>query len=276
MTANLLARHALAIVENSPYPLLIMDNSRRALACNAAFAALVGDAWAAELTGGTGADLADHPARALLGEAASICWTDRHGKPRHFEIVSISFDDEQGLQARLYVDITRQLELEHANGELDEQLRQNVLTDPTTGLLNRRGVMLALEPQVARSRRYNSPISVVMLEALCPQECDSIRLHIARLLKDQLRWADLIGYSDRQEFMLILPETTAEAAVRLADKLARRVQEMVERELDGLTVDTCCGVTGWRRSDSAESLLGRAASALADARSANDRHAIAL
>jgi diguanylate cyclase (GGDEF)-like protein len=276
MTANLSAQHALALIENSPFPLLITDGQGRVLNYNLAFAQLVGPSQAGELQGNRYADLDNHPARPLLGSETTICWTGRHGERKHFEITTINLDHDDAMHARIYIDISRQVELELAHDTLNEELRQNILTDRITGLLNQRGVMLALEPQVARCRRYNSPIAVIMMDVTCEENEDSVRLHIARLLKDQLRWADLIGCSEQREFMLILPETTPEAAVRLADKLTRRVAEMAAQELGGQPVDTCYGVTGWRRSDSADTLLNRAGRALSQARSAQNPHAVAL
>lgn len=274
MTAHLTARHALAIVEQSPFPLLVMDRHLRVLGCNRALADMLGDALADQMRGRSRDELYGHPVRALLDGDASVCWTNPEGECRQFAVARIALED--GAQAHWYIDLSRQLELERANSELGERLRQNILTDSVTGLLNRRGLMLALEPQVARSRRYNSPIAVVMLDVACSQDSDVVRLHVARLLKDQLRWADLIGYSDHDEFMLILPETMPEAAARLAEKLVQRVRAMSQSELDGLALTARYGVTGWRRSDNAESLLERAAAALRQARGAEDNRAAAL
>ncbi len=160
--------------------------------------------------------------------------------------------------------------------KLQEDLRKNILTDAVTGLLNQRGLLLALEPQVARSRRYNNPMSVIMMDVNADGTTESYRhLAVARMLKDQLRWADLIGCSPHDEFILILPETSPEAAASLAKKLTRLVGELTA-ELGGSSPVVSYGITGWRRSDSASSLIARAAAALSQARSAESTHAIAL
>jgi diguanylate cyclase (GGDEF)-like protein len=276
MSAILSDQHAFALVENCPFPLLVMDGQARVLGYNHAFGLLVGPAQASGLQGNSYDDLENHPVRPLLGSETTVCWTGHHSEPRHFEITTIRLDEKGAVHARMYVDISRQVALEQSHDRLNEELRQNILTDRITGLLNQRGIMLALEPQVARSRRYNSPMAVIIMEVICREHCDRVNLHIARLLKDQLRWADLIGCSEKREFLLVLPETTPEAAVRLADKLTQLVQGMTGEELGGQPVDTIYGVTGWRRSDSADSLLSRAGMALAQARSAQNTHAVAL
>jgi diguanylate cyclase (GGDEF)-like protein/PAS domain S-box-containing protein len=276
MTQTLLAQHALAIVENCPIAVLVTDINERIISYNRAFECLVGRAQAEDLVGRNIAATGDHPAHKLLVEH-KVCWTDRANTQRHFEIRHIDLTGEDSARARLFIDISRQVELEQLHDALNDELEQNTLTDPVTGLLNQRGVALALEPQVARSRRYNSPIAVIMMDVHCQQsDCENVHLHVARLLKDQMRWADLIGCTEQHEFMLILPETTAEAGLHLADKLQRRLQEMAEQEFRGEPVDARYGITGWRRSDNADTLLKRAGIALSRARSEQQNQPIAL
>ena len=276
MTATLSAQHALAIVEHCSLPLLVTDRQGRVISYNRAFEQLLGRDQASELRGSSYIDLGNHPARMLLAPESSVRWTDHNAIQHYFEVQDIDLPDVDFVQARMFVDIRRQVELEQAHATLRDELDQHILTDRATGLLNRRGVMLALEPQVARSRRYNSPMAVMMLDVHCHKDCEATRLHVARLLKDQLRWADLIGCTEQHEFMLVLPETTPEAALLLAEKLTGRLRDLAEQELDGESLDSCYGVTGWRRSDTAESLLTRAGVALSQARAEQRPHTIAL
>ncbi len=276
MTATLSAQLATAFVENSPLPLLVLDRRGCVLGYNPAFERLVAPAAAADLQGRAYADLQAHPARALLGGDSTVQWEGSAGEYCHLRVLTVCLDQGEAVQARVYVDISSQIALEHAHEKLNEELRQNILTDRLTGLLNQRGIMLALEPQVARSRRYNNPMAVIMMEISGGADYDGLLVDTARLLKDQLRWADLIGCSDRHEFILVLPETTPEAAVGLADKLTRRIGEMTGQAHGAQPIETCYGITGWRRSDNANTLLARAATALSEARSAHSSHAVAL
>ena len=100
--------------------------------------------------------------------------------------------------------------------------------------------------------------------------------HIARLLKDQLRWADLIGCSNEQDFILVLPETSAEASLQLIEKLRGLLDKLANDTLAGNVIRTSVGVAGWRRNDSAEALISRARVALAQARSEQCEHPVAL
>ena len=276
MMESLSPAQALAIVDNCPFALLILDQQGAVISYNRSFEQLVGQAQAADLRGNKVTTLNNHPLRVLLKDEKSICWTDNSNVKHHFEVHNFDLPGENSAQARLFIDIDRQVQLEQAHARLDEELKQQVMTDSVTGLLNQRGMMLALEPQVARSRRYNSTISVLMMEVHGEQPDDRLLQRVAHLLKDQLRWADLIGCNEQHEFILVLPETTPEAALRLADKLRQRLLALAEQELAGEHINTCYGVTDWRRNDNATSLLKRAGMALSQARSEQGEHAIAL
>ena len=275
MTENLSQKHALAIVDNFPFPVLVMDKQGCVCSYNPAFEQLVGRVQASDLQGQEFARLGNRPVRMLLSKDKYICWTDRNNTKHHFEVHYIDLPGEDYEYARLFIDISKQVELEQSHATLNEELKQHILTDTITGLLNRRGIMLALEPQVARSRRYNSAMSVIMMEVHCDGDRERLLLHVARLLKDQLRWADLIGCNEHHELILVLPETTAEAAKQLADKLEQRLAEM-DGELDARNLSTCYGITGWRKNDNAGTLLKRAGMALSEARSRQNEHSIAL
>ena len=276
MTEGLSPQYALSILHNCKLPLLVLDKHRRMLCCNHAFERLVGRSQSADLQGYSYKDLGNHPARLLLSDESTVCWDDRNAITHHFEIQTIDLPDADLAQARLFLDISRQVSLEQAHTRLNEELKQHILTDHDTGLLNERGIMLALEPQVARSRRYNSTMSVVVLDAHCPADNTGAHPHIARLLKDQLRWADLIGCNDKQEFILVLPETGSEASLQLIEKLRDLLNKMADQVLGGKTIKTNYGIAGWRRSDNAETLLSRACMALSDACSSQDEHHVAL
>jgi GGDEF domain-containing protein len=80
-----------------------------------------------------------------------------------------------------------------------------------------------------------------------------------QLLKNLLRWADMIGHDQQGNFMMILPETTGEAASILAEKISQQIQE-----IPGIR-HSHVGITEWRKGDSTSSLMKRVGSALVDA-----------
>ena len=190
----------------------------------------------------------------------------RHGPERWLSCQQVTLDGRpsHSLVAHYFLDDTPQEELNH-------QLREQSLSDAVTGLPNRRALMLALEPQVSRCRRYNSQLSVVLMglnESGGPDNSGhaSQRLAVSRLLKDQLRWADLIGCSDDGEFILVLPETGEDDAQKLVQKLSGQFKHL--HSTDGPRFNACFGIAAWRKSDDASALLRRASLALAETRGA--------
>lgn len=276
MAEVLSASAALDIVANCPFPLIILNRDTRISGYNRAFEELLGPSQASRLVHLDANALGDHPARALLTCTSFVHWMDRNNVPRCFEIHRAMITEQDHSEVRFFVDATKQAELERTCNRLENELEQHTLTDAVTGLLNSRGIMLALEPQVARSRRYNSSISVIMLAVHPGDNRQETLLSIARFLKDQLRWADLIACNEQQEFVLVLPETTAESALALADKLRQQLHELAVKIDSPGQLSPCYGVTTWNKNDDAATLLRRAAAALARARASDGDQLIAL
>ncbi len=276
MSGSLSAKLSLAIIDHCPLPVLVLDNEGRVNCYNQAFERLVGGERASALRGQDFSTLSGHPARDLLGLDDTVLLSDQTGHHRQFEIHRVDIPEENQFQARFYVDISKQVELKLAHETLNKELKQHVLTDSVTGLLNQRGILLALEPQVARSRRYNSPISVIMVSMDMNDEKEGALILIAQLLKDQLRWADLVGCNDNHEFILVLPETSSEAASRLGAKLAQQIHKVILESSAHKDTTVVYGVADWRKSDTATTLVNRASIALSQARSERDDHSAAV
>lgn len=259
----LTANQALAVVENCPYPVLVLDARGQVTGHNRALAHLLEQLWLNSHAASQTLFSASELLQVLIEARGCVSLTEQAGEQHHFEVISFPLPNHDNMQARVFVDVSRQIPLERARAVQKNQLTENTLTDPLTGLLNRRGLMLALEPQVARSRRYSRPMSLIMLSVVVQEYQQPLLIGVAQFLKDQLRWADLIGYTERQEFILVLPETTAEAAVKLADKLEHRLAELIPATSDQRW---CFGIVSWRKSDNAATLLGRAAQSLSQTR----------
>lgn len=120
----------------------------------------------------------------------------------------------------------------------------------SSGVLARAAIQHRLDGEVSRSRRYHNELSCISVECRGPQ--GPARLPgVARLLKEQLRWVDLLGQWRDDTLLVVLPETGAEAARRLQDKLAA----LLAGPDAALIV---CGVATWERGDNAERLVARA------------------
>ena len=168
-----------------------------------------------------------------------------------------------------YADITDLQNTREERARLNEELAQHITRDTVTGLPNRQALLQGLEPLVSRSRRYHNPLSVIRLriDNLSDIEAefgmgngDIALTAVAHMLKDQMRWADLIGRFDKDEFLLVLPETNLEAATQLLNKLRQRLAGLSPGSRTGLpmTLVAQFGVAGWMLGDDRAKLLRRA------------------
>lgn len=153
--------------------------------------------------------------------------------------------------------------------QLKAELREKIEVDPITGLPNRRALFQSLEPQVSRSRRYNNPLSIIImclkgLDGIRAQHSDELiqRLFVetSHMLNDQMRWADIIGRLDESEFLLVLPETTLEATHQLADKIRDSMTNLSLLEDGDIAemVKPQFGIASWRKGDDVAMLMKRA------------------
>ena len=119
------------------------------------------------------------------------------------------------------------------------------------GLLSRAAIKGRLEAEVSRSRRYSNPLSCVVMHVESRQP--AAMSTIARTLKSQLRWVDVLGIWDEHLLLVVLPETSQPAAEALGGKLIQALRAAGHAA-------PRCGVASWRRGDSAGRLVQRAVS----------------
>lgn len=231
------------LLDTSPDPLLVLDDAGRPAAANAALRNLLG---AGPYAAGDMLDAA-HPLVAAGDNPVS--YTRPDGNCLELQVHRSTLAD--GRQALWFRDVSEQRRLQ-------QELAEQSLTEPVTGLLNTRGLLVALEPQVARSRRYDNPLSVVMLEVHGSAVDGDALVRVSRILKDQMRWADMIGCNEHRQFILALPETREADALKLIEKLQARLAA----ELEGMDVSPVFGMAEWHKADNVHTLLGRAAGAL--------------
>jgi diguanylate cyclase (GGDEF)-like protein len=262
---------AMALLDACPLAVVLLDASGQIRACNRAFAGLTGTDPGAGL-GGPEALRREGMLAPLLGSGTLVNWIMPDGVERWFAVETQPLGSTHDATVRFYIDVTEKLRLRRERDGLRMELKQCALKDETlTTLLNRRGLLQLLQPLVARSRRYDNPLSVVAIGVDVLMERQQLLTRIAYLLRDQTRWADLLGCNDGHDFLLILQETSGESALRLVDKLSAQLQRISAAEAS--PVHAFYGVTHCQREDNAESLLERAETALGEARA---RHAGAV
>ena len=261
---------AQSILQHCPTAMLLIADNGKIQAFNKAFAALVGEA-ATTLKDAPPADGLIAP---LLGPGTVVNWIMPDGDERWLAVESSTIDAAPGLTVRFYQDVTEKLRLKKERDALQKALKQQAIKDEQLpGLLSRYGIEITLEPLVSRSRRYNTPLSLVCVSIDSSQDRDKAITKISYLLKDQTRWADLVGCTSGHDFILVLQETTQAAALQLVDKLATRITHMNNSAESA--IHACYGVTECQKNDDVESILERAEAALSKARQNDCRTAVA-
>ena len=115
-------------------------------------------------------------------------------------------------------------------------LQLNAVTDPLTGLYNRRLFNETFERELNRGRRYGSPLGLVVLDLHRFKEVndkhghprgDEVLRAAAATLKKALRTSDFAFRIGGDEFALLLPQTDAEQALALSRRVETVFLEMV-------------------------------------------------
>jgi diguanylate cyclase (GGDEF)-like protein len=120
-----------------------------------------------------------------------------------------------------------------ANAQLIAETSHIATTDPLTGLPNHRHLMERLDAELARAKRHDHPLAVMMIDVdnfkLVNDAHghtvgdDLIRL-IGRVLRDELRASDVVGRYGGDEFLALLPETAGDEAARASERLVDAIR----------------------------------------------------
>ena len=148
---------------------------------------------------------------------------------RVYEVFSCPLLEEQQVVGRLWSfrDVTDR-------NKAEEKLRILATTDELTGLWNRRYFMQAVEQEIERGRRYNQVFSILMIDidhfkkvndTLGHAVGDMTLKHIASIIINCLRGVDIMGRLGGEEFAILLPSTSLDDAVTLAERLRQAIEK---------------------------------------------------
>jgi diguanylate cyclase (GGDEF)-like protein len=206
-------------------------------------------------------------------EGSAPLWRIPAGKQSHDRwLLQVDKQISNGISALYFADSSELIRLRTEVQHLNDQLESTATNDPVTGVLNRRALLQGLEPQVSRSRRYENPLSIIIMQIngfdTGSEAVAAVTEHVLRglgfYLRDQLRWVDLVGRTADDEFTLVLPETTKQDATVIAHKINERIQDLSLPDTPNVTVkvEAKLGITEWQKGDDTTKLLKRAQSAV--------------
>lgn len=177
--------------------------------------------------------------------------------------------------------------LQHSERQLEQQVAERTrelrrknqelealsTTDPLTGVFNRLKLSQRLDDEIERSKRYNSPLSLLMIDvdhfkhindSYGHPAGDRVLADIAAQLRNHSRTNDAAGRWGGEEFLVICPATTSEGATALAETLRHSIASTGFSIADQVTVSI--GIASFHADDSLAQLLERVDQALYQAK----------
>lgn len=145
--------------------------------------------------------------------------------------------------------------IEHAElKQKARELERLSITDPLTGLLNRRYLEERIAEEISRSNRYDSPLSLMMIDVddfksyndrfSHPEGDQALRL-IAACLKVTIRASDIAARYGGEEFIVLLPQTNSAEAYVIAERFRERV---ASEDFPCRAITVSIGITGFSPS----------------------------
>jgi two-component system cell cycle response regulator len=152
------------------------------------------------------------------------------------------------------VTLTRALERRHLireNERLFQEVQRLAMTDQLTGLYNRHKLKDYLESEVERARRYERPLSIIMLDldnmkaindTFGHSAGDKVLRLVADAIRDHVRRVDLPARLGGDEFLVLLPEAELDVAASVAKRVCSQISET---EFKDTEISVSAGVGQW-------------------------------
>ncbi|MCB0283738.1 MAG: diguanylate cyclase [Calditrichae bacterium] len=131
-----------------------------------------------------------------------------------------------------------------------EYFNDLIKIDSLTKLYNRKTFFKELEKEIKRVSRYNTQMSVAIIDLDYFKKCndtyghvfgDSVLIKVSEFLLSSLRETDFAGRFGGEEFLVAMPETDKEGAKIVIERFRKSVQEM-EFEIPGFRITFSAGI----------------------------------
>ena len=170
---------------------------------------------------------------------------------------------------------------------LSQKLKKIVNTDLLTGIANRRNILAILKKEFQRTQSYKEPFSLLVIDIDHLKFVndsygyligDQVLKEISQLLVKWLRNEDTVGRWGGEEFMIILPATTLQKAMEIAEHLCEQIRNLeIDTTFQPMKITISIGVTVYQADDKTDTvILKRADDALCQAKESGRDRAIAI
>lgn len=199
------------------------------------------------------------------------------------QIVMVCHRDPQSRQLRdeevkILFTIAKQIGIFIDRLNLYQKLQHLSNTDGLTGLYNHRFFHIRLEEEIARCRRTNKPVSLIIMDMdnfkevndrYGHQEGDRVLNFIAEVIKKGYRNSDVLARYGGDEFVAILPETDSSTALHIAKRISEKIK-LTDILAPGnkIYLSMCIGISCMSPEDvvSSREIINRADTALYEAK----------
>ncbi len=165
------------------------------------------------------------------------------------------------------------------NARLFAEVQRSATTDALTGVFNTRFFHEVLSREAARAQRYSTALSLLMIDVDSFKMIndtfghlvgDKVLTEIGQILQKTVRNTDIVFRCGGDEFGVVLPGTSAEGALHVAEKILQRVQAGPILQTMGYTgsITVSIGVSDYQRGSHFETLVADADQALYTAKRA--------
>jgi diguanylate cyclase (GGDEF)-like protein len=164
---------------------------------------------------------------------------------------------------------------------LRDELREQAIRDPLTGLFNRRYLTETLERELSLAKRKDYPVSIIMIDidhfknvndTYGHKKGDQILSILGKIVRSNVRSSDIPCRFGGEEFVIVMPETTIEIAEQRAHQIRRKFRSTnFFDEKDALVSTLSIGVATFPdHGDNLESILNNADQAMYLAKTTRD------